>query len=378
MSLAIFQLKTKATSLYSLDQQSQFGGACHGANSQPAMSDVHNENVSVPTQAEDDEITIHINELESQITTLTKQMTFLTKQVETLIMRMNDQENKASHHCECGFKLLYQKSSEENESLRQQLLQHKQLYQQEVEQVEKLRGIHRQGCPTRARYQMNKSPHGIAVIIINCEFYSTKSSSKLLPNSRGTNNDSKNLSATWSHLGYDVRNFKNLTASELTRQLMQIATQDHENYDSFVCCILSHSCSDGVYGADGEIVKVNDIANLYKYNSTLADKPKLFFIYACCEFAGKKAVAVTPENPYHFNEADFFFSCSFNMSWQIRSKYISMFHKVAKISAAREHLLTLLSIIDYKMLENSDCQGCESEYNINVVPVHKEVWFFVR
>ena len=355
-----------------IQNQSQFG-ACHGANGQPATSDIHNENVSVPTQAEDDEINLH---MESQITILTKQM-------EMVMVRLQDQEKRIDQrHCDCGFKLLYQKSIEENESLHQQLLQYKQLYQQEVEKAEKLKHTHSQGCPTRAVYQMNKSPHGIAVIITNCEFYSAKSSNKLLPNSRGTNSDSKNLFATWSYLCYVVRVFKNLTASELTHQLMQIASQNHENYDSFVCCILSHSCSDGVYGTDGEIVKVSDIANLFKYNSTLADKPKLFFIYTCCEFAGKKAVAVAPENPCHClpSEADFFFCCSFNMSWWIRSKYISMFHEVTKRYAVREHLLNLLTIIDYKMLELSDTQGCESEYCpiINVNPVHKEVWFFAR
>ena len=79
----------------------------------------------------------------------------------------------------------------------------------------------------------------------------------------------------------NVQIFRNLTASELTHQLMQIALQSHENYDSFVCCILSHGYLDvGVYGTDGKPVKIDDITSLFKGNvcPTLAGKPKLFFI----------------------------------------------------------------------------------------------------
>ena len=175
--------------------------------------------------------------------------------------------------------------------------------------------------------------------------------------------------------------FNNLPASELTYQLKQIASINHENYDSFVCCILSHGYLDGVYGSDGEIVKIDDIMGLFRHNTTLASKPKLFYIYTCCKYvAGKEAVAVAPTakipNDYLPNETDFLFICSINMTWRNRSKYISVFHDVTKMYAAQKHLLNLLNIVDDKILEANGCKPkCCPASNITAT-LHKELWFF--
>lgn len=78
---------------------------------------------------------------------------------------------------------------------------------------------------------------------------------------------------------------------------MQIARQSHENYVSFVCCILSHGYFDGIYGTESQPVKVNDIAGLFKESSylTLSNKPKWFFIQAYDE---DKHSENTHYNPY--------------------------------------------------------------------------------
>ena len=228
---------------------------------------------------------------------------------------------------------------------------------------------------------MNKTPHGFAVIINNYKFTSANSD-KLLPNSRGTWGDKQNLCATWRYLHYNVHTLENLTASEITHDLTQIASLSHENYDSFVCCILSHGDHNGVYGTDGELVKISDIASLFKCTPTLAGKPKLFFIHSYCGYVATKDTVVTGNvDPYHFlpDETDSFFGCAISMSWRSRSKYISTFREVIKRYATHEHLLNLLTIINYKVLESNtilndqeSCKHCPA----SVTPLHKEVWFF--
>jgi len=98
--------------------------------------------------------------------------------------------------------------------------------------------------PIAERYLMKSQPHGIA-IINNSEF---QSSNCELKDHSGSQIDSANLLETWKYLCYDPRVFKNLTASDITKELMKIALQSHEDYDSFVCCILSHGCQDGIFG----------------------------------------------------------------------------------------------------------------------------------
>ena len=330
------------------------------------------KSIELQSQAVDDELHEHIQELEIKCI-------ILMKQVEMLKANKEDMADPAKH-CECH--LLWQERKE-NKSLQQQLQTYKHLYQQEAENVEKLKAYMLSlTCPTERKYLMNKSPHGIAVIIINHAFYSTTPSSKLLPNSRGTKSDIKNLRTTWEHLGYSVDVLSDLSALELANRLKQIASTNHENYDSFVCCILSHGYLDGVYGSDGEIVKIDDIASLFKHNPTLAGKPKLFFIYTCCEnVAGREAAAVA-KNPSDYlpTETDFLFICSINMSWRSRSNYISTFCEVTKIYAAQKHLLSLLNTVDDKMSEADEHQKCKLKCcpASNITPLHKEMWFFER
>ena len=122
--------------------------------------------IELQGQAVDDELYQHIKELELRCI-------ILTKQVEMLKAGKEDTVNQVKH-CKCH--LLCQ----EKECLQQQLQKYKHLYQQEVDHVEKLKAyILSPTSPTERRYQMNKRPHGIAVIIINYAFYSTTPISKL-------------------------------------------------------------------------------------------------------------------------------------------------------------------------------------------------------
>mgnify|MGYP000411578219 CR=1 FL=1 len=58
---------------------------------------------------------------------------------------------------------------------------------------------------------------------------------------------------------------------------------DHNGFDCFVCCVLTHGVLNHLYGANGMLVSVKDLTSTFQSNRcpTLAGKPKLFFLQAC-------------------------------------------------------------------------------------------------
>jgi len=70
-------------------------------------------------------------------------------------------------------------------------------------------------CPEE-KYDMDKFPHGIAVIINNFEFHSQDPGLvPLLSDRFGSCADEEHLRSTWEYLGYDVCILRNLTAEGL-------------------------------------------------------------------------------------------------------------------------------------------------------------------
>lgn len=61
------------------------------------------------------------------------------------------------------------------------------------------------------------------------------------------------------------------------------ASEDHTNYNCFVCAVLTHGERDIVYGVDGKTISLDDLKNSVDGDNcpTLIGKPKLFFIQAC-------------------------------------------------------------------------------------------------
>ena len=315
-------------------------------------------------------------------------------------------------------------SGSEKERLQKHIQDFEQIIKQNNKQIEILRE-NKQGPeltgPVGEKYPMNKIPHGIAVIINNFEF-------RYSPDRTGSHVDEENLRVTWEYLQYDVKIFRNLTASELTHQLMRIALQSHENYDSFVCCILSHGYLDvGVYGTDGKPVKIDDIKSLFKGNvcPTLAGKPKLFFIQSERGNDEDKGVVVQKNNEdkeiivqkddenkgnavqkddedkvmqgdeqknpegdtdntlCHSlpSEADFLFSYSTplgHLSWrspQYGSWFISKLCEVLVDYAPQQDLLSMLTIVNQKV---SDCYTTEGlkQCPAPVTLLRKQIRFF--
>ena len=130
-------------------------------------------------------------------------------------------------------------------------------------------------------YAMDKNPHGVCLIINNHRFYHATDQSKAHPDRGGAEIDQYNLTQTFRYLRYRVEVQENLTSDQMTDCLMRMSQRDHSNYDSFICCILSHGEHDIIHGCDSEPVNVNDLTGLMKLSASLRNKPKLFFIQCC-------------------------------------------------------------------------------------------------
>ena len=242
------------------------------------------------------------------------------------------------------------------------------------------------------RYQMDKSPHGIAVIINNHAFYSTNPGDSPMPNRRGSQVDEDKLCTIWKYLGYDVLVLKNRTASNLLEDLYKIAARSHSKYDSFVCCILSHGYRGGVYGADSKPVELTTITSLFEGRncSTLIGKPKMFFIQACRGGDEDKGVFPNDDDEVQRDgkddkslpsNADFLLAHSTASgmtsyrSETFGSWYISILCDVLKDHALSFHLLDMLTMVNDRISDAYTSKGFK-QCPAPVYFLRKQVWFF--
>ncbi|KAB5550732.1 hypothetical protein PHYPO_G00057270 [Pangasianodon hypophthalmus] len=125
-------------------------------------------------------------------------------------------------------------------------------------------------------YKMSSEPRGVCLIISNMTFDSP------LRYRHGSDKDEESLKEVFEWLGFTVEVHRNQTAEEM-KAILKTHGQKHHEGDSFVCCILTHGTTDGVYGTDGGIVTGKDIFSLFSGTScpSLINKPKVFLIQTC-------------------------------------------------------------------------------------------------
>ena len=142
--------------------------------------------------------------------------------------------------------------------------------------VEQFQGFAFDELDTMPSYPMTRRPRGIALIIGNEQFAT-------LPDRKGNEKDVQHLRELWQFLNFEVDVQPDLKSRDMLDVLKKISAKDHRQYDCFVCCLLSHGKNDGIFGTDGELVKIQDITALFRGTEcpSLAGKPKLFFIQAC-------------------------------------------------------------------------------------------------
>ena len=186
-------------------------------------------------------------------------------------------------------KILQEKEGEsmQHEAIRRELESALQIKIEEIEtlrqQVQGLKQAPRQipDMNPDEFYPLTKNPHGVCLIINNYRFYHETDPSKAHPDRGGAEIDQYNLTQTFRYLRYKVEVRENFTSDQMTNALLKMSQRDHSNYDSFICCILSHGEHNIIHGANSEPVNVDDLTGVMKLCTSLRDKPKLFFIQCC-------------------------------------------------------------------------------------------------
>ncbi|XP_050411126.1 caspase-3 [Patella vulgata] len=127
-------------------------------------------------------------------------------------------------------------------------------------------------------YTMKEKKRGIC-LIINNYFYPEDSYGYR----KGTDKDAMELTALFEDLEFDVREEKELKASEMEQKLKSYSQEIKDSDDCFMLFILTHGKEGYVQGTDGEFVKIDVIKDYFSSDKCpkLKDKPKLFFIQAC-------------------------------------------------------------------------------------------------
>lgn len=95
-----------------------------------------------------------------------------------------------------------------------------------------------------------------------------------------------------------MEEYRDLTAEEIRKTVNIFRSEDHEDKDCFVCCILSHGKKGIIYGVDGQEVPIRELTASFTAQNciSLAGKPKVFFIQACQGDAFHKGVTIETDS----------------------------------------------------------------------------------
>ena len=238
-------------------------------------------------------------------------------------------------------------------------------------------------------YPMTNSPHGLCIIINNHQFFHHTEPEKAHTERGGAKIDEYNLTQTFRYLRYKVELHENLTSQRMKDLMMITAQRDHSEYDSFICCILTHGETNLVHGADSEAVNLLDLAGVMKMCGTLRGKPKLFFIQACrgdsedegFEYSDIQHDAPNLGTPSIPQEADFFFGYATpqgNAAYRSRrhgSWYISELCKVLTKQAYTHNLSSMMKKVNFQVSKAFTKEGHKQAPEF-VDRLRKEVHFF--
>ncbi|GFO38322.1 caspase-3-like [Plakobranchus ocellatus] len=128
-------------------------------------------------------------------------------------------------------------------------------------------------------YNMKHDERGLALIINNKKFHPRLG----LSERTGSDVDAYKMHMLLGTLGFEkIQQHDNVKANDMKDLLYQAAKKDHTDSDCFACVILSHGEEGYVFGTDNKI-SVDDLVLPFKGDrcTSLAGKPKLFFIQAC-------------------------------------------------------------------------------------------------
>lgn len=229
--------------------------------------------------------------------------------------------------------------------------------------------------PLSGAYDMKPGCHGLTVII-NIKAHSPR---------RGASVDEENLKTLFRFLGYKVHIYRDVDLKGVKSILTKVQKFDHSPYDSFVCCILWHGDKDAVHSSDSEMeVNINDLMEQLNGDQcpTLVNKPKLFFIQACCDDKPKKRLA--SDSGFIPNTSDFFFSFAVQQGypskalWRLNdhekgSLYVTELCRALGEHATHAPLIEIMLLVNQHVTEKSASTSQAPEF---VHRLRKHVFFF--
>ncbi|XP_070831929.1 caspase-8 [Chaetodon trifascialis] len=140
-------------------------------------------------------------------------------------------------------------------------------------------------------YPMKAAKRGVCLIVNNYDF---SNSGKGLQKREGTMVDEECLHKVFRWLGFEIETRTDCKREEMLSVMQELGSRNHSQTDCLVCCILSHGQEGSVYGVDGGTVTIKELMAPFNGQncSSLAEKPKLFFIQACQGVREQKAVYI--------------------------------------------------------------------------------------
>ncbi|XP_033230599.1 caspase-1-like [Belonocnema kinseyi] len=129
--------------------------------------------------------------------------------------------------------------------------------------------------PNSETYDMNHERRGVALIFNHINF------KKMTPR-KGTIKDCTDFSRVLKCLGFEVRVYADKSTKHIQQVLKSTAAEDHSNSDCFLVAVMTHGESGFLHSCE-ELYPVDTLWNFFTGEkcTTLAGKPKLFFIQAC-------------------------------------------------------------------------------------------------
>lgn len=108
-----------------------------------------------------------------------------------------------------------------------------------------------------------------------------------------------NLRTVFEWLDFEIESRGDCKRDEMLSVVRELAGRNHSQMDCLVCCVLSHGMEESVFGVDGLPVRFKELIEPFTGSkcSSLAKKPKLFFIQACQGFNKQEAVYIDSDGP---------------------------------------------------------------------------------
>lgn len=107
------------------------------------------------------------------------------------------------------------------------------------------------------------------------------------------------LRKVFQWLGFEIETHRDCKSEKMLSVMQELGSRNHSQMDCLVCCILSHGQEESVYGVDGHSVRIRELMEPFNglNCSSLAEKPKLFFIGACQGNREQKAAYMEADGP---------------------------------------------------------------------------------